>query len=68
MKVNSNTGCVVNVKNAEESQNLSGIQIYSNFTQNSESESLAERFKRVSRKVDFNVNKRSKYSIRSHKV
>ena len=36
-------------------QNLSGLQIYSNFAQNSESESLAERSGRASGKIDFNV-------------
>ena len=36
-------------------QNLSRLQIYLNFAQNSESESLAERSKRISRKVDFNI-------------
>ena len=58
-KENSNTDCVVNVENAEISneprQDLSELTIYPNFTQNSESESLAERSKMISRKVDFNV-------------
>ena len=56
---NPNTACVVNVKNVEISnelgQSLPGLQIYPNFTQNSESESLAGRSKRISSKVDFNV-------------
>ena len=68
MKENSNTDCVVNMKNAKKSQNLSALQVYPNFAQNSKSESLAERFKRIIRKVDFNVNERSKYSIKSHKA
>ena len=56
MKENSNTDCVENMKNAKKSQNLSALQVYPNFAQNSKSESLAERVKRISRKVDFNVN------------
>ena len=36
-------------------QNLSGLQSYPNFAQNNESESLAERSKRISKKVDFSV-------------
>ena len=58
-KENSNTDCVVNVKSVEISnelgQSLPGLQIYPNFAQNSESESLPGRFKRISSKVDFNV-------------
>ena len=68
MKENSNTDCVVNMKSAEKSENLSALQVYPNFSQNKKSESLAERFKIISRNVDFNVDERSKYSIRSHKV
>ena len=56
MKENSNTDCVENMKNAKKSQNLSALQVYPNFAQNSKSESLAKRVKRISRKVDFNVN------------
>ena len=58
-KENSKIDCVVNVKSVEISnelgQSLPGLQIYPNFAQNSESESLTGRFKRISRKVDFNV-------------
>ena len=36
-------------------QSLSVLQIYPNFTQNSESESLARRSKRINSKVYFNV-------------
>ena len=49
---NSNIDCVVNVKSVEISnelgQSLPGLQIYPNFAQNSESESLAGRSKRIS--------------------
>ena len=49
MNEKSNTDCVMNLKRDEISneldQNLSGLQIYPNFDQNSESESLAERKK-----------------------
>ena len=38
-------------------QSLPGLQIYPDFAQNSESESLAERSKRHSSEVDFNVIK-----------
>ena len=59
VKENSNTDCIVNVKGVEISnelgQNLPGLQIYSNFAQNSESESLTERSNRISRKLDFSV-------------
>ena len=59
MKENSNTDCVVNLKSVqignELGQSLPGLQIYSNFTQNSESKSLAGRSNRISSKVDFNV-------------
>ena len=59
MKENSNTDCVVNVKSIEISnelgQSLPRFQIYRNFAQNSESESLLGRYKRVSSKVDFNT-------------
>ena len=59
MKENSNTDFVVNVKSVEftyePGQSLQGLQIYPNFGQNSESESLAERSKRISSKIDFNV-------------
>ena len=59
MKENSNTDSVVNVKSDEISnelgQNLSGLQIYPNFAQNSESESPAERSKIISRKVYLNA-------------
>ena len=38
MKENSNTDCVINVKraeiNSELGQSLSGLQVYSNFAQN----------------------------------
>ena len=57
MKEDSNTDCVVNVKSFEISNELGrsllGLQIYPNFAQNSESESLAGRSKRISSKVDF---------------
>ena len=56
--IKQNSDSVVNVKideiNNELCQNLSGLQIYLNFAQNSESESAAETSKRISRKVDFN--------------
>ena len=59
MKENSNTDSVANMKSDEIShelgQSLSILQIYPNFAQKSESESVAERSKRISRKVDFNV-------------
>ena len=59
IKENSNTDSVVNVKSYEISnelgQNISGSQIYLNFAQNSESAFLAERSRRVSGKVDFNI-------------
>ena len=59
MKENSNTDCVINVKSVEISnklgQSLPGLEIYPNFAQNSESESLAGRPERISSKVDFNV-------------
>ena len=59
MKENSNTDCAVNLKSVEISnklgQSLQQFQIYPNFTQNSESESLAGRSKRISSKVDFSV-------------
>ena len=49
MNEKSNTDCVMNLKRDEISneldQNLSGLQIYPNFDQNSESESLTERKK-----------------------
>ena len=49
----------MNVKSVEISnelcQRLLGLQIYPNFAQNSESESLAGRSKRITSKVDFNV-------------
>ena len=55
---NSNTDCVVNVKSVEISNKLGhtlpGLQIYPNFAENSESESLARSSKRISGKVDFN--------------
>ena len=58
-KENSNTGCVVNVKSVEISnelgQSLPGLQIYPNFVHKSESESLVGRSKRINSKVDFNV-------------
>ena len=51
MKENSNTDFVLIVESVEISkeliQNLSGLQIYSNFAQNSESESLAESSKKL---------------------
>ena len=50
---------VMNDKSVEISnelgQSLPGLQIYPNFAQNSECESLAGRSKRISSKVDFNV-------------
>ena len=59
MKENSNNDYVVNVKSYEISnelgQSLPGLHIYPNFAQNNESESLAERSKRISSKIDFNV-------------
>ena len=59
MKENSNTDCVVNVKSDEISnglgQRLPGLHIYPNFAQNSESESLVKRSKRISSKIDFDV-------------
>ena len=60
MKEDLNNHSVVNVKNDEKisnklGQNLSGLQICPNFGQNNESESIAETFKRISRKVNFNV-------------
>ena len=58
-KENSNTDSVVNVKSVEIcnelGQSLPGLQIYPNFAQNSESESLTGRSKRISSKVDFNA-------------
>ena len=54
VKENSNTACIMNVKSVEINnalgQSLPGSQIYPNFAQNSESESLAERSKRISSK------------------
>ena len=54
MKESSNTHCVVNKKSVEISnepgQSLLRKQIYSNFDQNSESESFAGRSKRISSK------------------
>ena len=51
MNESSNTDCVVNVKSVEISnelgQSLPGLQIDPNFTQNSESESLTGRSKRI---------------------
>ena len=59
MKEKSNTDCAVNVKSVDISnelgQSLPGLQIYPNFAQNIESESLAGRSKRISSKVGFNV-------------
>ena len=47
MKENSNTDCDVNVKNFDIrndlGQNVSGLQIFLNFAQNSESESHTQR-------------------------
>ena len=61
MKENPNTDYIVNVKSDEISnelgQNLSGLQIYPNFAQNIESESVAETSKRITRKVNFNAIK-----------
>ena len=61
MKERSNTDCVLNKKSVEVSnelgQSLQGVQIYPNFSQNSESESFVERPKRISSKVDFNIIK-----------
>ena len=51
MNESSNTDCVVNVKSVEISnelgQSLPGLQIDPNFAQNSESESLTGRSKRI---------------------
>ena len=59
MKENSNTDCVANVNSVEISNELGkalpGLQIYPNFAQDSEPESLAGRSKRISSKTDFNV-------------
>ena len=59
MKENSNTDFVVNWKSVEISnelgESLPGLQIYPNFAQNHESESLGGRSKRINSKVDFNV-------------
>ena len=59
VKQSSNTDCVKNVESVkiinELGQSLPGVQIYPNFAQNSESESLAGRSKRISSKVGFNV-------------
>ena len=59
MKENWNTDCVVNVKSNEISnelgQSLPRLHIYPNFAQNSESESLAKRPKRIRSKIDLNV-------------
>ena len=59
MKENSKTDSIANMKSDKISheldQSLSGLQIYPNFAQKSKSESLGERSKRISRKVDFNV-------------
>ena len=61
IKESANTDCVVNMKSVEISnelgQSLPGVQIYPNFTQNSESESLAGRSTRISSKVDFNFTR-----------
>ena len=58
-KESSNTDCVVNKKSVEisnqQGQSLLGVQIYPNLGQNSESESFAGRYKRISSKVDFNI-------------
>ena len=53
MKENSDTNCFVNVKNFEISNEL-GKHV-PEFAQNSESESVTGRFKRISSKVDFNI-------------
>ena len=59
MKESSNSDCVVNKESVEISnelgQSLQGVQIYPNYGQNSESESLTGRFKRICSEVDFNV-------------
>ena len=59
VKETSNTDCVKNVKSVkiinELGQSLPGVQIYPNFAQNSKSESLAGRSKRISSKVGFIV-------------
>ena len=61
MKENSNIDCVVNVESIEISnelelgQCLPGLQIYPNFVENSESESLAGRSERISSKKDSSV-------------
>ena len=41
--------------NNEPGQSLLGLQIYPNLSENSKSESLTERSKRMSRKLDFNI-------------
>ena len=72
MKENSNNDCVVNVKSDEISnelgQSLPGLHIYPNFAQNNESESLAERSKRISSKIDFNVIRDPNIPFRPHKL
>lgn len=59
MKENANNDCIVNkksVKNRNElDQNLSGCRFIQGESQNNESKSLGERFKRISSKVDFSV-------------
>ena len=58
MKENSNTDCVVNEKSDEISNELGQIYqdcIFIQTAQNSKSESLAKRSKRISSKIDFNV-------------
>ena len=59
MKESSNTDYIVNKKSVEISnelgQSLQGVQIYPNYGQNSESESLTGRFKRICSEVDFNI-------------
>ena len=72
MKENSNNDYVVNVKSYEISnelgQSLPGLHIYPNFAQNNESESLAERSKRISSKIDFNVIRDPNIPFRPHKL
>ena len=59
IKESSNTDCFLNKKSIEISnelgQSLLRVQIYQNFGQNSEYESFARKFKRISSKVVSNI-------------
>ena len=63
---------IINVKSFEISNelchSLPGLQIYPDFAQSSESESLTGRSERISSKVNFQCYKRCKYFIRPHKL